>query len=91
MSWISVKEALPKHDGIYLTINTGFGNANYKGSFTIHEWRAGDIAYGFMLRKYYTKKKMFSNYEGNRYVTHWMSLPTPPFLLHEVYKVNNES
>lgn len=75
MEWISVKDKLPEKDGTYLTINS-YGRGGE--IFGVGDYYTVTMFYGYMIRKYHSNKKIFSNKCGNDYVTHWMPLPKPP-------------
>ena len=61
--WVSVEDELPARDGIYLVYTT-------RGSVTTAHFYAEKI-----FRDDYKRK---ASWQGNRNVTHWMPLPTPP-------------
>jgi hypothetical protein len=69
--WISVHEKLPDCDGTYLTLNFSMGCKMVDlGIYPEHE------PYGYIIRKYYSKKKVFTSISGNKIVAYWMNLPT---------------
>lgn len=70
--WISVKDRLPKKDGMYLCY-TKSPIGSYVNIYYYRARKAGRYGKGF----YFLLDSEYGDVEV-RYVTHWMKLPEPP-------------